>query len=149
MKTKKLLLLSALALLLVGTGCKKYENGPMISFHSKKGRVVNNWKVITYKINGQDESLDGEEILFDFNEDYTGKLTDKVPDEDGDVDVYEDTFKWNFNGDKTKLILTYNDGDTYDSGDKEEYTILELRESSMQLRLIDGNDREDYYLIPQ
>ena len=149
MKTKKLLLLSALALLLIGTGCKKYEDGPMISFRSKKERVVNNWKVITYKFNGQVEGLDGEEIWFDFNEDNTGKLTDKVPDEYGDVDVYEDTFKWRFNGDKTKLILTYNDGDTYDSGDEEKYTIFELRESSMHLRLTDGSDREDYYLIPR
>ncbi len=40
------------------TSCRKYEDGPNISFRTKKARVTNNWKVESVLLNGNDVSSD-------------------------------------------------------------------------------------------
>ena len=57
MKTKKLpLLIILLAGLMIPTleSCKKYTDGPFISFRSRTERVAHAWKVGSYTLNGTD-----------------------------------------------------------------------------------------------
>lgn len=53
MKTKITLCVIASSLIFFD-GCKKYEDGPMLSFRSKKARVEGNWKVDKYTVDGID-----------------------------------------------------------------------------------------------
>lgn len=50
---KKIYSILLVALIIIaGTSCNKYENGPSISFRSVKQRVINTWKIESYTING-------------------------------------------------------------------------------------------------
>ncbi len=54
--------------------CHKYENGPFISFRSVKNRVIGNWKLVGYTVNGQDQLdslLGGYDYMWKFKEDKT------------------------------------------------------------------------------
>jgi hypothetical protein len=54
--------------------CHKYENGPFISFRSVKNRVIGDWKLVGYSVNGQDQldSLrDGYDYWWKFKADKT------------------------------------------------------------------------------
>jgi hypothetical protein len=53
LKNLSLVLVSALAI--VFTGCK-YEEGPGISFRTKRDRVANEWKVTGYSIDGNEDA---------------------------------------------------------------------------------------------
>lgn len=69
---RKLTLIIGLFMLLMA--CHKYENGPFISFRSVKNRVIGNWKLVEYSVNGENQldSLVGDEdYLWEFKEDYT------------------------------------------------------------------------------
>jgi len=58
MKSKSVLILTFLvSIALSFEGCSKYEEGPNLSFRSRKDRVSNNWKVSNYKINGIDSTF--------------------------------------------------------------------------------------------
>jgi hypothetical protein len=50
---KKTILIFSL-LLASSLSCKKYEEGPWISFRSAYNRILGNWKVISYTVNGVD-----------------------------------------------------------------------------------------------
>lgn len=50
-KYKMQLKLLLLLLIITFSGCKKYEEGPTISFRSKKSRIVGNWNVEVYANN--------------------------------------------------------------------------------------------------
>jgi hypothetical protein len=54
--------------------CHKYEDGPFISFRSVEKRVIADWKMTGYTVNGQDKltsHLDGYDIIWRFHEDKT------------------------------------------------------------------------------
>ncbi len=40
------------------SSCRKYEEGPNISFRSKKARLTNNWRVESAEVNGTEVSQD-------------------------------------------------------------------------------------------
>ena len=45
-----------LTLMVVGfSSCKKYEEGPSLSFRSIKQRITNTWKIESYSINGAEQ----------------------------------------------------------------------------------------------
>lgn len=69
---RKLTLIIGLFMLLMA--CHKYENGPFISFRSVKNRVIGNWKLVEYTVNGEDQLdslVDDQEYWWRFKEDYT------------------------------------------------------------------------------
>jgi len=57
MKSSKLYLLTlfALSLLLINS-CKKYEDGPLLSLHTKKHRIMGTWDVEYFSINNFDST---------------------------------------------------------------------------------------------
>jgi hypothetical protein len=69
---RKLTLIIGLFMLLMA--CHKYENGPFISFRSVKSRVIGNWKLVAYTVDGEDQLdslVDDQEFWWRFKEDYT------------------------------------------------------------------------------
>ena len=57
MRTNKIFLLIAISLVIVIISCKKYSDGPSFSPWPKKWRLVNTWKVDSYVINGNSQSV--------------------------------------------------------------------------------------------
>lgn len=54
--------------------CHKYENGPFISFRSVKKRVIGDWKLVEYTVNGVDQYdslVNGKEHWWKLKEDYS------------------------------------------------------------------------------
>jgi len=148
MKTlRNLALLSLVAFMFVGTGCKKYEEGPTISFRSKKARVVNDWHVKKEYKNGKDVTDDNLDLYYLFEDDNTGKITHIIHSGLGDI-TSNNNFKWDFNSDKTKLIITWLDDDGNPDG-TEEYTILKLYENEMWWKYQNGDDTYEYHLEPK
>jgi len=151
MKTlRNLVLLSLVAFMFVGTGCKKYEEGPAFSFRSKKARVVNQWEVVKLLKNGVEQDMHNNNytmmIWFDFNDDNTGKAYLKLKNNStGNLDLDTSySYRWDFNDDKTKLVFTY------ETGDKDEDEILKLYEKEMWLKEKEDNgDEVEYHLEPR
>ena len=141
MKAIKYLLPVIFAAFLFGTqSCGKYEEGPSFSLRSKKARVVNHWKVDKYYYNGDETSLGDVKTYFYFEDDNTGKTKHTY----GSI-TSEDEFTWDFNDDKTAIIIKYKNGGEY------EYTILKLYEKEMWLRYTkdDPKEEHEYHLIPE
>ncbi|OFX27888.1 MAG: hypothetical protein A2033_06475 [Bacteroidetes bacterium GWA2_31_9] len=53
---KKYIIIALSLLLLVPEGCKKYEDGPWISFRSAKNKLVGLWHVEEYKVGNIDST---------------------------------------------------------------------------------------------
>jgi hypothetical protein len=109
------------------TSCKKYDEGPAISFRSKKARVVNKWKAEKVMENGKDVTSDYQGVTWEFKDD--NKFYFNF------LGILPITGKWEFNNDKSKIILTYDI-----TNEKSELEILRLKEKSMWLKL---NDKDD------
>lgn len=103
-KTMKLITVFFASMLIFGTSCGKYEDGPSLSLRSKKARLVNTWEI--------EEATDADD---DVTAGYAGATW--TLDKDGNYTtggtitstgaaVPEIKGKWEFSSDKTKLILT-------------------------------------------
>jgi hypothetical protein len=58
MKRIASILFFAFAMLVSITSCRKYEEGPNVSFRTKKARITNNWKYESAQVDGVEVSLD-------------------------------------------------------------------------------------------
>lgn len=87
------------ATILTFTSCGKYEDGPSFSLSSKKGRVINTWKIEKHFDipTGQDHSSNDESI--EFKKDGTYIWTEGT---------YSFTGTWNFASHKEDIVLTYD-----------------------------------------
>jgi len=108
------------------TSCKKYEEGPAISFRSKKSRVVNSWKVDKIIINGQPESFT-DDITFNFKKDNTYEVL---------YDGEREAGTWDFNSNKEELILKENG-----SSSAEIWKIIKLKNNELWVEFIDYDDK--------
>ena len=132
-KTLKLTTLLFAGLLIFGTSCNKYENGPKLSLRTKKARVVNTWK-LTEATDGDDNITEfsaGATITINKDESFkTGGETKLGP-------VQEEKGTWEFSDDKTKLILTY-DGVTLPT----KWTITKLKNDELWLEREQSNGKK-------
>ena len=115
-------------------GCKKYEEGPALSFRSKTARVSNTWKVMSYTIN----SADNTPFLTSIN--YT-----ETYDKDGNYS-YNSTLdagagKWEFQADKEQIKRSGVSGQP-----TETLYILRLKEKEFWYYFLDGNDKHEIHL---
>jgi hypothetical protein len=111
------------------TSCK-YEDGPNISFRSKKARLTGEWEVKF--IDGRGVSGNGNEITFEF-------------DKDGDVEyninysyygysyIYSFKGEWEWEDGKKNLEITLD-------GDKEEWEITRLTNKEFEFE-DENNDK--------
>jgi len=95
--------------------CKKYDEGPKISFRTKKSRVVGNWSVEsaylydpTSKNNYDSLSLVYRDSLitrqFQFGDDHKFTLRDK------DQNIEYSNVRWNFDSNYESVVLDKIDG---------------------------------------
>jgi hypothetical protein len=137
MKTK--VKISAFVILIAGlvittnTGCKKYPEGPTISFRSKAERVANTWKVDNYKVNESDYTS----LVSNYTETYT-----KEGNYSYSWGIINGTGTWAFqnNNNEVKITGTSNQSD---------YTlvILKLEEKQFWYYYMDGNDKKEFHMV--
>ena len=171
MKQKKntLALLFIVFGLITFTGCSKYEEGPGISLRTKKSRVVGEWQVTTFKINGADYLNQTYSDVFNcssgssFTYTNTGNIqTDWTFSNDGSSTIVVNTASHviDYVSSDAQCTAVYTDSNdstsdtstwefasdkedlkfTYSDGTSETWNIIELRENEMKLKLIDGTD---------
>ena len=171
MKQKKntLALLFIVFGLITFTGCSKYEEGPGISLRTKKSRVVGEWQVTTFKINGADYLNQTYSDVFNcssgssFTYTNTGNIqTDWTFSKDGSSTIVVNTASHviDYVSSDAQCTAVYTDSNdstsdtstwefasdkedlkfTYSDGTSETWNIIELRENEMKLKLIDGTD---------
>lgn len=99
------------------SSCKKYPDGPVLSLHSKEKRVVGEWSVDYYSINGYDSTA------YLQSQPYYGKYIFDAEDKDGDNpprfrfvrnnSLYSTTIGyWQFGNNKKNLTIEQSVIDT-------------------------------------
>lgn len=109
MKTKINLLLSTFFFvfcMLIFCSCKKYDEGPAISFRSPENRITKEWRYQKFISDNNDLTDDYSGCIITFSDDNT--LIIKYPND------IEYKGEWNFADEKTVVVLSYN----YDCTDK-------------------------------
>ena len=134
-KTKTLLtLLAGILLASSFPGCKKYEEGPAISFRSRAERVSNTWKVEKLLVNGADNTPQ----YTAFTETYT-----KAGSYEYDLSGNKGSGKWEFAENDTQIKRSGVSGmSSYN------LVILKLKESEFWYSYSDGNDTWEFHMIP-
>ncbi|MDB3906833.1 lipocalin family protein [Crocinitomicaceae bacterium] len=124
-----------LSLLFVFAACNKYEEGSNFSLISAKGRLANTWTIssITYQTGGNTTTITGTSGTVTINKDGTwaSSITYTVfgaPITDNDAGT------WQFNDDKTQVIMTDNE-----NGDVTTATIIKLKNKELTLTTTDSN----------
>lgn len=146
------------------SGCKKYEEGPFISFRSKKERIANTWKMDKVIIDDQTEVNDPLVFLglvagtgSGLNTgDSTGMMDDMISDElsnstltltkDGDVKfdlsfVSQKVGTWELGTKKESLIIKPTD-----SQSEVKFKILKLKEDELWTLLEDSVSYETHFV---
>lgn len=125
---KYLTILLSASVLMATTSCKKYEDGPGISFLSKKSRVANTWEIEKATNNGNDVTSEYDQYELKLTKNGDAELDAKY--EFGNfTGEFETDGTWKFADDKETLILDFQD----DDADKS-YQILRLTKDEMWLR---------------
>jgi hypothetical protein len=123
-----------LALLVVSTllfSCGKYEEGPGISFLTKKNRITNVWSLASRTTNGNTTSLSNTTWTVTINDDdsYNSKATVFG------ITVLNENGTWKFSNDKLQL-QTIPSG----SSNTASWDIVRLTKDELKLRYISNND---------
>jgi hypothetical protein len=122
-----------LTALLTGTGCQKYPDGPILSFHSRAERVANTWRIDNYKINGSDYTS----LYAGYTETYSkdGNYSYSMGNVAG-------TGTWMFINNDEEIALT-------GVSNQRSYTmvILKLEENQFWYYYMDGNDRKEFHMV--
>lgn len=102
MKPKLILQIFILSILIsIIYSCKKYENGPAISFQSAEKRIIGKYKLESYKINGIEINLN--EIGYsNFEKEYFEGGKGKNYKNQIFTSIETD-FEWEFNKNKTQI----------------------------------------------
>ncbi len=132
-KAHVVLLAATIVGITVLESCKKYEEGPTISFRSRKERVANTWKVEKYMVGGNDQTTSFNNT----NPNYKIKL-----EKDGVAQLSYSAFGLNTTIDGTWDLIT-NDEElqTKFGNTTATSTILKLKEK--ELWLVDKGDAND------
>ena len=140
MKNLSKFIFIALIAMFIMPACKKYVDGPAISFRSKKARLVNQWKIDKVIAQG-----------VDITSDFTTDKPDYVAEfkENGDYsESYQETpdsttvlsGQWEFTSDKKGVNLIFG-AVSYTS------TILKLKNDELWLKTSLGTSVWEYHYI--
>lgn len=119
---------------IIFSGCKKYEEGPMISLRTKKARMINEWK-LEKSIDGQtgtETTCNSNCTVMEFKEDGTIVVNG----------VSWSGVKWEFSDDKEKLAFITTIGSITTTSYS---TILRLKNDELWLK-DDSDGDEDHYV---
>ncbi len=126
------------------TGCRKYPDGPTISFRPKQERVANNWKATSIFRNNIDETNRYEVYDLSFNRAGTFSWTIKL---DGAPADFTLTGTWEIASVDEQIRLEYDDPS---AGETRLLfmDILKLYEDEMWVGFISEGDTYDLKLFP-
>lgn len=131
------------------TACKKYEEGPAISFRSKKARVVNTWKLDAYIYDGVDKT--SELTVTNYSEIYNEDGTCKRTFNDDSNDYIEQPGTWSFADDNAKLSISgigsVELNQTIGTVSASSVTIVKLKEKEMWYRFENGGHTHEFRLM--
>ena len=132
---RKLLFLAMVTGLMAGVvSCKKYEDGPLISFRSKKARLVNNWVIDKVYNKGVDVTAQyPKDSELDINDDQTYSVVSNGVTATG---------KWAFSDDKTQLYMTWDN-----SGMTDTLTITRLKNKEFNYKKNELKEVIEFYMV--
>ena len=131
---KKTIFFSVLSLILATTflsSCSKYDEGSNFTLLTKKSRMVNNWHLMSASVGGFEINLSGISKHLELSKDGSYKYTETYMIL-GQIIEGITYGTWEFNDDKSKLVLTETGATISD-----EYTILKLTKDEMKTEQID------------
>ena len=135
MKTKNILF-GILVIASSLTSCKKYPDGPSISFRSRIERVANTWKMEQVMLNGSDVTSNFTNTNYTETYDKSENYSYSSTEESG-------SGKWSFENNDMQIKRQGVSGQpTLD------LTILRLKENSFWYKYTDGNDNYEFHLVP-
>ena len=133
-KTKLIALVLFAGFVMFGLqSCKKYEDGPVISFQSRTERVANTWKVDNYKVNETDYTS----LVTDYSETFT-----KGGDYSYSWGIVSGTGTWTFQNNDDEVQLT-----GISNQDTHTLVILKLEEKAFWYYYMDGNDKKEFHMV--
>ncbi len=142
---KNILIVAALSFLIVGfISCKKYEEGPGLSFRSKSERLANSWRIQSVTVNGIEKAADPlyakqKHYIYESGS-YVINIIDPVTLQAEDVQG-----QWTlYDQDRKLAVNRTNFNGVADS--LEDYQILKLKEKSLWLRKLDNT--VEYHFVP-
>ncbi|MEI7596353.1 MAG: lipocalin family protein [Bacteroidota bacterium] len=121
MKNYILLICTAFCILFTFS-CKKYEDGPYISFKKAEPRVINKWNVSVATINGANKMADMAKYQWEFFEDKYFNISIEYTDKS----YYSTSGTWSLKDNNKYLELN-------ESGTIELFRIRELRKGKMSI----------------
>ena len=101
MRTIKKLLFLAICFIIAFSGCKKYDQGPIISILTKKSRVINVWKIERTITNGQYQA-GGDNYFIEFKKEGKAECTVVI----GSTSIVTEGI-WTFDEKKESLLVTF------------------------------------------
>lgn len=127
-------------------GCKKYPNGPYLSFRSKTERVAGLWHFASVKVNGTEQNLTQlvnslppyENQSFEYTK---GGLVVWSWDAYSFFPAGSSNGEWKFNSDKSKILVKM-EGET----EWKEKTILKLKNNEFWYKEINGINTTEVHL---
>lgn len=133
-----------LTLSTIFTGCRKYEDGPSISFLSKQSRVANDWRAEAVFRNDIDETKDFPVYAMTFSK--AGRLTWTIQ-KNGQVDPQIITADWELASVKEQIKLTLDGTDPISGETRLLYMdILRLTENELWVSFLTEGDYYDLRL---
>jgi Lipocalin-like domain len=146
MKTSFKLGFAVIVASVVIAACGKYEEGPKISFASKKGRVANTWKVEAFLQDGVDKTSDYRLVVasesYEMKKD-GGYTTTQTYTALGGGLTSTDNGTWELIDDNESLkMLSSQTGATADT-----MKIIRLKSNEMWLRSVSGTPVSEMHLV--
>lgn len=132
--------LSLMAILVAFSACKKYEEGPTVSFRSKKARVIGEWKVTELSENNQSILDADNRTEYDFKDDsYIYRSI-------GGVITVSYVGDWEFSERNDDIVLSYTDGSlTY----SQSWEIIRLAHDEMILEQTEDGTVKRMVMVPR
>jgi len=132
---KKLLTFLAVVILMAGANsCKKYDDGPLLSFRSKTARIVNQWVIDKVMSKGVDATKNyPKDYLLSINKDMTYSLVSNGITQEG---------TWAFDDKKETFSLTLST-----TGIAIVYIIKRLKNKELTFDEVVNTETYTFYLV--
>lgn len=142
----KFKIIAILSLVFVFSACTYYEHGPVFSFKPAKSRIAGEWQLCDVRINDNTEQLileNESDIIYEFSEEGS-VIVKSNNDSRSSSNVISGS--WEFNEDKTSLIISVDNNDSDDIFIIEEMTILRLTDEELWISDQNSSTRNPEYI---
>ncbi|MBN2777649.1 MAG: hypothetical protein JXR36_08395 [Bacteroidales bacterium] len=142
----KLKILSVLTLIFVFTACTYYEHGPVVSLKTATARLSGQWELCDVIVNDKtdDVLLESEKnIIYTFTEDGNLLIENTI-----DTRSISETIvaNWEFNQDKTSIIIDFDTENEISVINCKEITILRLTDEELWISDINSPGRVNNFV---